>query len=569
MALVGRGGATKVDLAHNPRCWCTKMTSTMAIEKGFSMAGTLKNMLATGFSTENCITELIDDSLGAGATHVRLTLADGRCLITADNGSGMTRKNTQTAHVLNNRSAASAVKHGRFGIGRKYALVVLSELQARVRTLTRTADGTTSQLDIDFPTVVREDKMILYAHGFEADAYRNEWLPYAIRPNESGTISLIPLTESKAAELYDLFTAKTVKHSLLYRLSLIYHRFLASGGSIELVINGVTHKAMPVNPVAGAMTEDTLTLELSVFRLPSGSEIRSYYMTNGKTVRYYKNPETGRLKEFSETAPEGWEQLGTVTVRAAYAADWLSLQTPTLEGLGLELVQGDVEGVQSQREELGGSFFLRNGRVIQRHAPMKAKSGDKARYPFVEQSRYTVDFQPVVVDAPNDDTFTMDNVLGVQVNKSRIDETLIDPAIQDPLNKFMSHFASEMYKKYKVPLTGSSVAPLSLQPSLVTSMQEPADLPAAAASPSSPAPAPVPAPPPVKPVVKVHRAATTAVVPVSERCVVDALEGFATFLSTVDFEKWKNAASGNMCPGAANQVAAITGLIEFVTEHNS
>ncbi len=532
------------------------------------MAGTLKNMLAMGFSTENCITELIDDSLGAGATHVRLTLDDCRFIV-ADNGSGMTREKVPSAHVLNNRSAASAAKHGRFGIGRKNALVGLTELQAPVRTLTRTSDGTTSQLDIDFPTVVRNDKMSLHAHGFEAIAERDEWLPYAIQPNASGTITLIPLTKSKEAELYGLFTAKTVKHSLLYRLSLIYHRFLSSGGSIELVINGVIHKAMPVNPVAGAMTEDTHTLELSVFRLPGGSEIRSYYMTTGESFRYYKNPETGRRKEFSETAPEGWEKLGTVTVNAAYAADWLSLHSSTLKELGLELVQGDDEGVQSQREELGGSFFLRNGRVIQRDAPAKAKSGDKARYPFVEQSRYTIEFQPVVVDAPNDDTFTMDNVFGVQVNKSRIDVKLIDPAITDPCDKFMTHFASEMYKKYKVPLTGSSVVPLplplSLQPSLVISMSEPVDLPGAASPPSPPSPSL----PSVKPVVKVHRAATTAVAPVSERCVVDALETFALFLSTVNFEKWKKDASDNMCPGAATHVAAITGFIEFVEEHTS
>jgi hypothetical protein len=517
------------------------------------MAGTLKNMLATGFSTENCITELIDDSLGAGATYVRLTLAKDR-LIVADNGRGMTREKLGSAHVLNNRSAASSAKHGRFGIGRKYALVGLTELQGSVRTLTRTADGTNSQLDIDFATVVREDKMILYAHGFESDAHRDEWLPYAIRPNASGTISLIPLTESKKKELGDLFTATAVKQSLLYRLSVIYHRFLVSG-SIELVIGDDTRKAKPVNPMAGAKKEDTRTLELSVFRLPGGSEIRSYSMTNGKSVRYRRNSETGRLKEFTETSPEGWEQLGTVNVSAAYAADWLPLQLSTLEELGLELVQGDDEGVQSQREELGGAFFLRNGRVIQRLAPMKAKSGDKARYPFVEQSRFTIEFQPVVVDAPDDDTFTMDNVFGVQVNKSRIDETLIDPAIKDPLNKFMTHFASEMYKKYNVSPMDSSVEPLP--PSLVISMPEPVDPPAAAAT---------VAPPPIKPVVKVHRAATTAVAPVSERCVVDALEGLAIFLSTVNFEKWKKEASDNMRPGAAALVAAITDLIEFVEE---
>ena len=542
-------------MPRTPRCWRTKMTSTIA--NGISMAGTLKNMLATGFSTENCITELIDDSLGAGASQVRLTLADGRLLV-ADNGRGMSREQLRSAHVLNNRSAASAIKHGRFGIGRKFALVGLTELQGSVRTLTRTANGATSQLDIDFAAAVSEDKMELFAHGFEADAHRDEWLPYAIRPNASGTISLIPLTESKEAELCGLFTAKTVKQSLLYRLSVTYHRFLASG-SIELVINGVTHKAMPVNPLAGAKAEDTSQSVLSVFKSPGGKDIRSYSIINGKTIRYCKNPETGRLKEFNETSPAGWELLGTVTMRAAYAADWLLLQQSTLGELGLDLVQDDDEGVQSQREELGGSFFLRNGRVIQQHAPVKAKAGDKARYPFVEQSRFTIEFQPVVVDAPNDDTFTMDNVFGVQVNKSRIDDTLIDPAIKDPLHKFMTHFASEMYKTYRITTLESSDVPLPLQPSLVISMAEPVELPAAEAVIAQ-------SPPSVKAVVKVQRAATTAIVPVSERCVVEALEGFALFLSTVNFEKWKKTASDNMRPGAAARNAAIMDLIEFVEE---
>jgi len=525
------------------------------------MAGTLKNMLATGFSTENCITELIDDSLGARATHVRLTLAEGR-LIIADNGCGMSRERLREAHVLNNRSAASATKHGRFGIGRKFALVGLTLLQGSVRTLTRTVDGSKSQLDIDFSSAVREDKLDLCAHGFEEDAQRDEWLPYTLSSSGPGTITLIPLTGSKQAELSELFTAKTVKQSLLYRLSVIYHRFLETG-SIELVFDGVTQMAVAVNPLSGAAVEDTLLLELTVFRMPGGSEVRSYSTNTGKSIRYCKNLETGRLKEFNETAPEGWEQLGVVTVCAAYAPDWLSLQSSTLEKLGLELVQGEDEGVQSQREELGGSFFLRNGRVIQRNAPVKAKSGDKARYPFVAQSRFTIEFQPVVVDAPNDDTFTMDNVFGVQVNKSRIDETLIDPAIQDPLHKFMTHFASEMYKKYRAPIPPApspSVAlqplplplPLPLPPSPVISMPDSSTVVI-----DSPA---------VKPVVKVHRAATTAVVPVSERCVIDALEGFAVFLSGVDFETLKKEASHHMRPGAAALVTAIKDLYDFVND---
>lgn len=529
------------------------MTSTMAT--GISMAGTLKNMLATGFSTENCITELIDDSLGARATHVRLTLADGR-LIVADNGCGMSRERLREAHVLNNRSAASATKHGRFGIGRKFALVGLTELKGSVRTLTRTADGDESQLDIDFSAAVRDDKLDLYPHDM-ARTVHPQWLAQAIEAESSGTVTVIPLAPAKMEELRGLLTVTDVRQSLVYTLALTYHGLLTSV-NLEVVVDGGSRRIVGMNPLVSA---SSVSETLQIYRDRDGGDVRAYYEVNGQTCRYLTHDNRAR-KDIPEEVPAvGFDHLGEVHLRSAYCDDWLAVQNPILESLGLAGWNEKDTGVQDVRPFLGGTFIQRNGKIIHRTPAEKPKSNDKDPFTIASfrNSRHVIEFTPVSFssEASADDIFTLDDVFNVQINKSKVDVEEIQKDVAFTCRRRFHDFRVAVCKKLAAAAPASASAPAPLPPTVK---------PVSSPSLSPVISMPEPVVPSVKPVVKVHRAATTAVVPVSERCVIDALEGFAVFLSTVDFETLKKEASHHMRPGAAALVSAIKDLMEFVED---
>ncbi len=536
------------------------MTSTT----GISMAGTLKNMLASGFSTENCITELIDDSLGAGATHVRLTLVEGpHRLIVADNGCGMTCARLREAHVLNNRSAASSLKHGRFGIGRKHALVGLTQILAPVRTLTRAADGTYSQLDVNYPQVLLTDTMELNAHEMTMSGNK-DWVSHAINHEVSGTVTIIPMPVTTYAELQEALTSSDVRNSLLYALGLVYHRPLETV-MLEVVVGGITKRIQSINPLAGAKKANCSLETIKIYRQRVTGEVRVYYEDGGKSCRYPVQ-DNRRRKIFYEDLPgEEYDHLGDVILRSAYMNNWFIVQNPILESMGLrawDITDKKDLGIQDVRQFMGGSYYQRNGKIIQRIPAEKPESSDKDPYTIAsfKNSRHTIEFTPVFSEASSDDIFTLDNIFNVQINKSKVDVGEIQKDVAFTYRKRFREFRAAICKKLAAAAPAPAPAPIIIPapaPAPVISMPEPPAQPPA----ESPA-----QPPTVKPVVKVPRAATVAIVPVSDRRVVDDLEGFAAFLSTVDFDTLKKEASNQIRPGAAALVAAIADLIEFVND---
>ena len=539
---------------------------------------------------------MIDDSLGAGATMIRLTLADNR-LIGADNGSGMTCSKLREAHVLNNRSAASATKHGRFGIGRKHALVGLTQILAPVRTLTATIEGgkmVHSELLVDYPRVLRTDTMELTAHEItkSGDA---EWQTHAITPSGTGTITIIPLPPTKYAELKGLFTNKDVRHSLMYTLGLTYHQFLEHV-TIEVVVEGVTQTVRAINPLAGAATANTAMEILKIYRSPETGEIQTYYETNGQTCRYLIHDNRHRNDVPVVLPGKDYEHLGDVTLLSAYMDDWLSAQNPTFELMGLQAWNDKDTGVQDVRPFLGGIYIRRNGKIIHRTPAEKPKSNDKNPYTIAsfKNARLIIEFRPVITDAKDDDLFTLDDVFNVQINKSKVDVAEIDKDVAFTYKKRFNEFRSSIFKKLEaselasatatakliaptitspVASTASSSTTVKLPAPSVTTAEVPVATTTAAGKQAVTASQPISSnssvsPPPaivtVQPVAKVQRAATTANVPVSDRRVIEDLEGLAAYLYCSNFEELKSAAGSQPKAGNAALCSSIAELIELI-----
>jgi len=497
-----------------------KMTSTMT--NGISISGTFKNMLASGFSIRNCIDELIDDSIGASATCIRIHLisptevGEPAKLIICDDGAGMTEEGLKRAHILNNRSAVSSKKHGRFGHGRKAALANLTQLEHSVQTLTKTIEGDEVwQLDIKFPDVLISNALELHAH---AASTKPElfWKMTAVTPATSGTITLIPLPVSIFRELDELISSNHLHTSLRYHFGVTYKNFLSDGGSIELYKNGaLIGNVVAVDPL-GTAAETGI---LHVYRTPA-NEIQTFYDKDGKSRRYKRNPVTDNKtwKEFDESPAEGIIHLGDVALSSAYAEDWFAVQTPVLESLGVAIPVRD--GLTEFRSMLGGTFLYRNGKLIQRDPtpPPTSNTADAAHVKSIMLARHIIEFHPVESDAAvEDDAITLDDVFGIEVNKSKINKSRMNEELEKTYTKHFRAFQLEIKKK---------LAALS------------------------PVPVPVPVPAPPAPIITMPDTKPSlyngvAVTPVAEKLVVtpERLAAMATFIdvklaTTKAFDKY-------------------------------
>ncbi|PCC36916.1 hypothetical protein CIK74_03695 [Glutamicibacter sp. BW77] len=124
----------------------------------------LESMRAVGYSFSTALADIIDNSISAGATTIRIVALPSahRTISILDNGKGMDLDEAMTAMKLAGRSSSDSRRRGdlgRFGLGLKTA----SLSQGRVLTLATRRDGKTSILrwDLDHVAAVGEWELLL------------------------------------------------------------------------------------------------------------------------------------------------------------------------------------------------------------------------------------------------------------------------------------------------------------------------------------------------------------------------------------------------------------------------
>jgi chemotaxis protein histidine kinase CheA len=189
---------------------------------------------------------------------------------------------------------------------------------------------------------------------------------------------------------------------------------------------------------------------------PNTGEVRAYfsekYMKTAKNnARGYLTLLKGKKKHsfVKGLPPDDFILLGLVNLRCAYSENWIQLQKEVLTDMGVNVPDDNGDGIEELRRVLGGTDIERNGKLIAMFQAEKAKSGDKAAYEYIEQSRYSVRFNPVSDDnvPKDDDAYTLDDVFNVQVNKSRIDTSLIDANVWMTIQKIRRSYATYCYKR--------------------------------------------------------------------------------------------------------------------------
>ncbi|MFT2815558.1 ATP-binding protein [Leifsonia sp. A12D58] len=239
----------------------------------------MESMRAVGYTLETAIADLVDNSISASASYVRISFASEPLAYVAivDDGAGMSAEEARHAMKLAGRNPSLLRKStdlGRFGLGLKTA----SLSQCRDLTLiSKTADGTIG-LRWNLDHLAQSGRWSLLVLSDEEIAV----LPHAadLEFLESGTLVLwreldrMSATLGNSGRSLDAQMVRVNQH-----LSLVFHRFLSGehGQQLDIAVNGVSlprtdpflssHRATQIGPLESFSIEGA-RIELRSYTLP-------------------------------------------------------------------------------------------------------------------------------------------------------------------------------------------------------------------------------------------------------------------------------------------------------------
>jgi hypothetical protein len=417
----------------------------MASSSNIDIPGLLRNSLNGGVGILAAISEEIDNSLSAGSSEIRMALLlDSNELIISDDGEGMTRDELKQSCCLHSRTVSSSDRHGRFGFGGKQSQIIMTNLEGPVTKFSSTG-GCISQITIDFPETLRTGVYYPQPHGIERER-QNIWDNNAIKPHESGTVIHMVVPNEKRNELHDLILNNTVA-GLRFNFATRYRDALERGVNICIRIDNVDqYRLFPIDRMCSWAPPTTTMRPGYIF------ERETYYMDimihneTGETVSVIiptEGPCTCLDKLNKNFVPISSElsSASTVIGRAkctvAYSNEWNNVEKDALEKNGIIPLNKGQSGIGKFRTETNGTELVRNGKVIKHFPTKEKKSGDHDLGLQTAQTRMRIEFQA---------NESMDTHFNVQVNKSQVNEDLINPNVWKTIERIKRRFISECAK---------------------------------------------------------------------------------------------------------------------------
>ena len=408
--------------------------------------GTLQNLKDQGFNVKNSASEKTDNSLDWKSQNITIKLNTNTNIgMFIDDGTGMDMDGLVHAMKLNGRSHESNDKQGKYGIGLPQSLVVDTQLNGTAQIISKPRDkNDIYSIKIDFQKCVKNREYITIAT--EASSSQERMFNDNSIQNY-GTIIIEEYEKSKMNELVAFIKSCDVSKSLLYEFGYKYADQLKIGKKIQFWIDDDVFDVMPVDPLCmdNIANTDKQIVQCDVYSL--GLERRVFYKKNG--ILGYNEKPGKRIKFTKSDIPEDWIKDGSFIIESAYSSNWDRLQKHIIANIeeddqSAEPHDDDVDvdepkqKVHERSKFMGGRYYNRNLKCIDKVSIEQPTVGDKDRYKYVTDSRHRIKF-PVELDVPFD----------IQVNKSRIREENICPKIFITIIQISNDFVSKMYKLYR------------------------------------------------------------------------------------------------------------------------
>lgn len=398
-----------------------------------SVSGLIQNTLNTGSSIEACLAELIDNSLGAGATKIVATLqTDGSHVLTiADNGTKtMNREGLKRAMTLHARSSASDTRPGRFGFGMKQAGISLTRHRAATTVISKSEEtgeihNGLHMIVADWNAAVNDDVYYPVPQEIGISSLKI-WEAFAISPYHKGTVIQNHCDKVVYDELKEKLGSKDVRTDILYKLGIWYYQYLKDGVTMTVKVGETCYPVVAIDPLElGAIApEHKKVIKCAVMK--KGEDVRTYFQDKQFWRRYptprYQTPLVDST---------GYTMLGEFSVTLAYSSTWdeqsyvkkqyFSEDVPTAEDMVY----------------LGGLYMKRTKRVIAKEDIKKPGAGDHSLQDMIIRCRGLVEFPTA-----------LDDYFSIMVNKSKMEMDLVHSSIMVQLRKLHSLFVKELHTKY-------------------------------------------------------------------------------------------------------------------------
>ena len=427
-----------------------------------SVRGTIRNFgFESGFTAPQLLSELIDDSIGASSKCIRILMEkkgnDYKGII-SDSGTGMEIETLDNAHILNNDSKSSEQKQGRFGAGRKHALIGLSD-KTTVKTLTRYTEQHTDdysgvlELDIDFRKSIETNIYNPQSHHASALGEK-KYEKYAINPRKTGTCTIITLFKDRFDDIVRGIKSKNIQNSILYKFAYTYPMSHLQGLSIEFVIdidNIITHHTLltfdrlmwnEISPLYRTETE---------IRMITSADSPPRFIYKKNDGKWYERPATANLNAHCNMVEYKQSECDSqIIFRGTFSNDWTKICEPIIKQIiGDDLIpckktcSDDDYGIKEDNDKFqNGTTIKRNNKVLAHYPPKMKSTGDFSVRKFTDQPRYELSFSANML---------IDNAFGVRVNKSDLPENGIDSNLQKTYTYLKYMFTKQLLETASKP----------------------------------------------------------------------------------------------------------------------
>jgi hypothetical protein len=208
----------------------------------------IEGLRDTGYEFNTAVADIVDNSVAANATHVRLWLdADLRGevrLLIVDNGDGMDRTGLINAMQYGSKARPSAASLGKYGLGLKTASTAFCKRLSVVSRPSGDAPALMATWDLLHVATVNKWSLLLTE---ECDGDALEQLN-EVAPNSAGTVVLWEQVDRLVKNHQDKTPAATRKairakeDALRRHLAMVYQRFLDPrddrANNVEISLNG-------------------------------------------------------------------------------------------------------------------------------------------------------------------------------------------------------------------------------------------------------------------------------------------------------------------------------------------
>jgi hypothetical protein len=422
----------------------------------------LKRLSDLGFNNANCINELIDNAIDAGAQNVNIHLRIKTCEGSApqyfieivDDGSGMDEYSfAKYFEMFGDKDDATLQSLGKKGIGGKAALVTLSKL-GETLVVSKKSDSGLLYTNVSWSKLTENNICISHA----SRAVEDLWDEYQLR---QGTIARVYLDAHTYEELDELIDERYIdERNVYYTACRNYFRHLQDGLNITFTkkVNTehqVISKCKPLDPLYLDKIEHDVCKGQDILRLytnPLQSDRPELLVKDANSwVGFTHNKRCGnKMTHWSSDDVKDLNFIAELVLEHSHivfddekkdSQSKKQLQTKKEKHILKEMFPKAGYSKDSILSLTGGTHLERNkketGLLLN---PQQKKTGDFDKREFVNQSRHRLIFEST---SNNEDI--IDKIIGTQINKSKIDINEMPNVIKKTIEKLNEAFARRIY----------------------------------------------------------------------------------------------------------------------------